>query len=77
MFLVDSLPATANTRMNFKQPVSFLLRLYQDYEWKVNVSHEIVRKIKVKNQVGQALVDEVTKNVIVYVDEKSNLPFVI
>ncbi|WP_425883855.1 PCMD domain-containing protein [Parabacteroides sp. ASD2025] len=72
---VDSLPVTANTRMNFKQPVSFLLRLYQDYEWKVNVSHEIVRKIKVKNQVGQALVDEVTKNVIIYVDEKEQPSF--
>lgn len=71
----DSLPASANTRMNFKQPVSFLLRLYQDYEWKVNVSHEIIRKIKVKNQVGQALVDENTRNVIVYVDEKAQPSF--
>lgn len=71
----DSLPVSANTYMNFKQPVSFLLRLYQDYEWTVNVSHEIVRKIKVKNQVGQALVDEATKNVIIYVDEKEQSSF--
>ena len=30
---VDSLPQTINTRMNFKKPVSFLLRIYQDYVW--------------------------------------------
>ena len=29
---------------------------------------DIVRKIKIKNQVGSALVDDYTKNVIVYVD---------
>lgn len=71
----DSLPGLANTRINFKQSVSFVLRLYQDYEWKINVSHAINRKIKIKNQIGKALVDENTKNVIIYADEKAQPSF--
>ena len=64
----DSLPASMDTRMNFLNPVKFRLSLYQDYDWTVNVSRDIVRKIKIKNQVGSALIDDYTKNVIVYVD---------
>lgn len=64
----DSLPATANTRIDFRNPVKFRLSLYQDYTWTVNVTHEINRIISVKNQVGQAFVDEYTKNVVIYVD---------
>ena len=64
----DSLPATANTRMNFKKPVSFTLRLYQDYPWKVTVEHDIQQQVTVKNQLGSALIDKNTHNVIVYVD---------
>ena len=64
----DSLPAGMDTRMNFLNPVKFRLSLYQDYDWTVNVSRDIVRKIKIKNQVGSALIDDYTKNVIVYVD---------
>lgn len=64
----DSLPATANTRMNFRDPVKFRLSLYQDYTWTVHVTHDINRIISVKNQVGQAFVDEYTKNVVIYVD---------
>ena len=65
---VDSLPATVNTRMNFRNPVSFLLRLYQDYPWKVTVVHDIQRKVIVANQLGNALIDADTHNVIIYVD---------
>ena len=66
---VDSLPQTINTRMNFKKPVSFLLRIYQDYVWNVSVEHDINRVIKVKNQVGTPLVDEHNKQIVIYVDE--------
>lgn len=65
----DSLPKTANTRMNFKKPVSFLLRTYQDYVWTVNVQHDITFLIKVKNQSGSPVIDELNKQVIIYVDE--------
>lgn len=64
----DSLPATVNTRMNFRYPVSFLLRLYQDYPWTVTVTHDIQRRVVVAGQLGASLIDADTKNVIVYVD---------
>ena len=65
---VDSLPASANTRMNFKKPVTFVLRKYQDYSWTVTASHDITRRVTMANQVGNALIDSKTRNVIVYVD---------
>ena len=64
----DSLPVTANTRMDFSRPVSILLRLYQDYTWRVTVEADISRKIEVENQLGSALIDADTHNAIVYVD---------
>lgn len=65
---LDSLPATVNTHMNFKEPVTFLLRLYQDYLWRVKVEHDIQRRVVVANQVGMPLIDSDNRNVIVYVD---------
>ena len=71
----DSLSGSADTRVNFRNPVSFRLRLYQEYDWTVNVTHEIVRKIKVKNQIGSPLIDENTKHVVIYVDSVSQPSF--
>ena len=64
----DSLPASANTRMDFSRPVSFLLRLYQDYTWRVTAESDITRKVEIENQLGTALIDVDTRNAIVYVD---------
>ena len=72
---VDSLPVTANTRMNFKKPVPLLLKIYQDYQWTINVSHEINRIFQVKNQTGTPLVDELNKQVIIYVDKDEQPKF--
>lgn len=68
---VDSLPPTADTRMNFKKPVSFTLSLYQDYLWTVTVERDIQQRVNVKNQQGSALIDKNTHNVIIYVDSLS------
>lgn len=65
---VDSLPKTVNTRMNFKQPVSILLRLYQDYPWTIKVEHDIQRSADVVYQEGEPLVDTFTRNMVIYVD---------
>ena len=64
----DSLPASANTQMDFSRPVSFLLRLYQDYTWRVTAESDITRKVEIENQLGTALIDVDTRNAIVYVD---------
>ncbi|MCD8270999.1 MAG: PCMD domain-containing protein [Parabacteroides sp.] len=65
---LDSLPNTVNTRMNFKQPVSILLRLYQDYPWTIKVEHDIQQSADVVNQVGEPLVDTFTRNMVIYAD---------
>lgn len=65
---VDSLPKTVNTRMNFKQPVSILLRLYQDYLWTIKVEHDIQRSADIVNQEGEPLVDTFTRHMVIYVD---------
>lgn len=65
---VDSLPKTVNTRMNFKQPVSIILRLYQDYLWTIKVEHDIQRSAEVVNQVGEPMIDTFTKHMVIYVD---------
>lgn len=64
----DSLPAEANTRMNFKQPVTILLQLYQEYPWTVTVERDIQRQVTVANQLGSALIDEENRHVLIYVD---------
>lgn len=64
---VDELPVSADTRMNFRNPVNFRFLTYQEYIWKVEVNQYFERKIEVDNQVGDAIIDEINKNVVIYV----------
>lgn len=70
---LQALPSSANTRVRFSKPVSFLLQTYQDYNWTVRVKQVIDRSIKVVNQVGQAIVDEPNKTVLIYVSQEQAL----
>lgn len=67
----DSLEGAVNTRVDFSKKVPVRLSLYQDYDWTIELSREVSRSIKVKNQVGSALVDDLTKTIIIYVDSTS------
>lgn len=67
----DSLPVTANTRVNFENPVQFTLSLYQDYPWTITVERDINRIVKVKNMVGSPLIDEDNLQVVILVDSIS------
>lgn len=75
----DSLPVTANTRMNMSEPVRFILQTYQDYAWKVTAKHDIKRIFKVRSaggkdvQVSNPIVDEENKTVVVYVEKNTDL----
>lgn len=64
---LDSLPVSANTRMNFTKTIPMILRTYQDYIWKVKVTQHYDRAILVRNQVGDPVIDENTRQVIIYV----------
>ncbi|MCC8172407.1 MAG: PCMD domain-containing protein [Parabacteroides sp.] len=76
---VDSLPGTANTRMDMSQPVQFVLHTYQDYPWKVTAKHDIKRIFKLRSvdgkdvQVSNPIVDESNRTVIVYVEKNTDL----
>lgn len=64
----------ASSKVNFsKGSVDFTLRTYQDYEWTVNVRQIIQREVRMSGQVGKAIIDPVSRNVIVYVATKQDL----
>lgn len=62
-----------NTRVDFRKPVKFTVHTYQDYEWTVTVKQVVKREIELENQVGNAVIDEVQHNAIVYVSRAQNL----
>ena len=70
---LNEVTSTAMTRMDFSKTVSFILRTYQDYAWKVHVTQYVKRTIDVANQVGNAVIDEVNHNVIIYVGGEQSL----
>ena len=79
---LDELPGNANTAIDFTQPVKFLLKTYQDYEWTVNVSQHINRDIVLDPENLKAGVepqfDFQNHIVIVYVTDEadySNIKF--
>lgn len=69
---LDSIPLSSNTRVNFSQPVTFTLRTYQDYQWKVTVTQIIQRDIDVEN-MRSYVIDADTRTVIIYVDPTTDL----
>ena len=68
-----SQPSGIYTRVNFNDSVKFTLHTYQDYEWMVKVKQVVIREVEVDNQVGNAIIDTVNHNVIVYVNQNQNL----
>ncbi len=67
------LPSVANTVIDFTNPVTFLLRTYQDYYWKISVNQQIERIISVEHQVGKPVIDVKNRIAIVYVDTDQSL----
>lgn len=76
---LDSLATGANTHIDLSSPVHFVLSTYQDYIWQITAKRNIQRSFKLKGadgqdvQVGIPLVDEQNKQVIIYVEEKTDL----
>lgn len=68
---LDSIPLSANTRVNFSQPVTFTLRTYQDYQWKVTVNQIIQRDIEIDGMTDY-VIDTTTRTVIIYVDPETD-----
>lgn len=66
---LDDLVTSADTRVDFSQPVNFILRTYQDYAWTVSVEQVLNREIVLENQIGKAVIDDENRNVVIYVAE--------
>lgn len=69
---VDSI-GDLDIRMDFTQPIKFVLRTYQDYHWIVSVHRVVKREIEVENQVGKAIIDPHLCNAVVYVTRGQSL----
>jgi len=70
---LDELPGNANTAVDFTNPAHFLLRTYQDYQWTINVTQNIVREIVVDNQAGvDPQFDFQNHIVVVYVTDEAD-----
>ncbi len=65
-----------NTKVDFRKPVTFVVSTYQDYEWTVTVKQIIKREVEVENQVGNAVIDEFQRNVVVRVSRTQNLRYI-
>lgn len=70
---LDDLPVSTNSRMNFTNPVKFTLSTYQDYLWTVTVKQILERDFELQNQVGKPVIDETSRQVIIYVAEEQPL----
>lgn len=66
---LDSIPLSSDTRMDFTNPVTFTLRTYQDYVWRVTVNQIIQRDIEVKGMTDY-VIDANSRTVIVYVKDQ-------
>lgn len=69
---LDSVPASANTRVDFSSPVTFTLRKYADYPWKVTVNQIIQRDIEADGMTRHVL-DADSRTVIIYMEESADL----
>ena len=66
--------STSNTYMDFsKGKVNFTLHTYQDYKWTVRVNQVILREVEISGQVGDAVIDPVNCNIVVYVNSQQDL----
>lgn len=63
----------AYTQVNCTTPVKFTLHTFQDYVWTVNVHQVVVREVEMENQVGNAVIDPISENVVVYVSRSQSL----
>lgn len=70
---LDEIPISSDTRVDFSNTVKMTLRTYQDYDWKITVEQIVKRSVVMENQIGNAIIDAINHNVIVYVSKDQRL----
>ena len=66
-------PSGSDTRMDCSRRVRMTLTTYQDYLWTLHVEQVVKREVQMENQVGEAVIDAATHNVVVYVAKEQSL----
>lgn len=66
-------PQGADTRLDCTQGTYLTLSTFQDYLWSLKVTQVVNREVEMDNQVGEAVIDPVTHNVVVYVAKEQSL----
>lgn len=62
-----------NSKINLSSPISYTLRTYQDYVWVVSASQVIDRYVRVENQIGDAIIDAESRQILVTVSGSQDL----
>lgn len=70
---LNDLTLNSNTRIDLNKKTTFVLRTYQDYPWEINVKRVVKRDIVLESQIGDAVIDELTRKVIVFVSKNQPL----
>lgn len=70
---LNELPVSADTRMDFSQPVGLTLHTYQDYQWTITVNQVVNRNIVLENQIGDAIIDVTNRKAVIYVTKDQPL----
>ncbi|MCF0198749.1 MAG: PCMD domain-containing protein [Bacteroidaceae bacterium] len=72
---LTELPTSANTHVCFNKSeyVRLQLRTYQDYEWHLSVTRVVKRDVMVDGQVGEAVVDPVNRQAVIYVSPETDV----
>ncbi|MDO4180949.1 MAG: PCMD domain-containing protein [Bacteroidales bacterium] len=69
----ESIPSSANTRIDFTRPVQFTVKTYQDYVWTVTVQQILDRELVLANQTKDPVIDVESRKVIIYVSKDQPL----
>lgn len=68
----EVLPASHSV-MDLSRDLELTLRTYQDYVWTIKATQLIKREIEVEGQIGNAVIDDFSRIVIIYVSSKTNV----
>lgn len=69
---LDSLPYSANTRLDLSKPLELGIKKYEESVWKLTVNQIIERKVEVDGMINYVL-DPVSRVVVIYVDPDQDL----
>ena len=71
------LPVSANTRMQMSKPISMSIGQYDLSEWKIKVNQQLTCVVDFENQVGEPIIDEKNRQIIVYVSPNQSMSSIV